>query len=49
MNSVKSPVIKYEVWVTVDGRYKCLIFDRWQDGQLVIKNLKEYEDWNFTI
>lgn len=41
--------MKYQVWVTVDGRYKCLVFERLQDCHLVINNLKEYEDWNFTI
>ena len=42
-------MMKYQVWFIVNGSYKCLLFDRWQDGQVVINNLKEYEDWNFTI
>lgn len=41
--------MKYQVWVVTNGVYKCLIFERHEDAQLVIKNLKEYEDWNFTI
>lgn len=45
-----STKLRYEVWVVKsDGFYQRLIFDRQQDGQTVINNLTEYNDWNFTI
>lgn len=42
-------MMKYQVWVTKAGKYQCLIFKNQRDALLVINNLKEYEDWNFTI
>lgn len=43
-------LMTYKVWVTNDkGFYQCLKFDTPEKALLVITNLKEYEDWNFTI
>jgi hypothetical protein len=43
-------LMKYQVWVTTDkGLYQCLKFDTAEKALFVIKNLKEYEYWNFTI
>lgn len=42
--------MKYQVWLTSDtGRYMCIRFDTVAEALYVINNLKEYEDWSFTI
>lgn len=41
--------MKYQVWVTTETGYHCLKFDTAEQALYIVKNLKEYEDWNFTI
>lgn len=42
--------MKYQVWLMTDsGKYQCLKFDTAEQALYIVKNLKEYEEWNFTI
>lgn len=42
--------MKYQVWLMTDtGKYQCFRFDTAELALYIVNNLKEYEDWNFTI